>query len=202
MTCCEEVTDVRIRFLAKILPFCWFSTICCSFSSCHMARRVVIDFVWYWGIIEKIYELVLTLPIHTPQGRDWIPQTRVNQGWLVINGSCVQLNDTEQIQAVPVILHKLSHHFVTFHGSNEHSRFFHHIMVLRAFWLTLSDIQETDYGFADSIIISWFWFLDGRTRLDFLKLLGVINAKWGIKSILDGKLVSIRDYMSWFGQRC
>ena len=54
----------------KIRPFCWFSTICCNSSSCHMTRRVVLAFVWYWGMIEEILKFVFALPIHSPQGRD------------------------------------------------------------------------------------------------------------------------------------
>ena len=74
----REISVIRDDVFRKG-PRCWeaiffykvgsnreFSANCCSFLSCHMARMVVLDFIWYWAMIGKVEKFVFTLPIHTP----------------------------------------------------------------------------------------------------------------------------------------
>ena len=60
----------------------------------------------------------------------------------------MQLSVIEQVQTIFLIFNKLSHYFVMFRGREKSSLIFTSYMIVKEFWLTLSDIQENDDGSA------------------------------------------------------
>ena len=107
---------------------------------------------WFYMILSDI-RIHLEVCIHTPntlptKGVIEIPHKSVNHGWLIEEGSCVQLSDIEPVRA---ILHKFQQTVTLFrHVSWQEKSFllFPSYMRIRWFWLALSDIQENDDGSA------------------------------------------------------
>ena len=161
---------------------------------------------WFYMILSD-NTMNLEICIHTPdilptRGMIEILHKRVNQGWLIEEGSCVQLSDIEPVPAILIIVNKLSQYFVMFHGKKNRRCFFHHTWDWSGFdwhWAILKRMTMVPLFNQPCLIL----VLDRKSQAWFSHHSGIlINVKWGFPSITWRTLVSIRDDMLWRGHRC
>ena len=200
MTCCERGTDVRERF-GKIRPFRLIFNDLLHFSSCHMARMVVIDFIWYWVIVEYIQKFVFTLTIQSPRMRYWSSPQTCKSG----------MTNWRRVMCATERYWASSGNFALF-STNCHiiSSFFMAGKIVLAFSIihdnkvVLTGIERYSRDwrwFRCLISLAWFWYLTWRTRLDFRIISGNNKRKMRFPVYILRTSMSIRDGMLRKGSR-